>query len=43
VFGSELKAKAFAKEDRRQHRSDQRELSREGKLKPSEGSFATVA
>jgi hypothetical protein len=43
VFGSELKAKAFAKEDRRQHRSDQRELSREGKLKPSEGSFATAA
>jgi hypothetical protein len=43
VFGSEQKEKAFAKEDRRQHRSDQRELSREGKLRRSKASFATAA
>jgi hypothetical protein len=43
VFGSEQKAKAFAREDRRQHRSDQRELAREGKLQRTKASFATAA
>ena len=43
VFGSEQKAKAFAREDRRQHRSDQRELAREGKLRRSQAKFATAA
>jgi len=43
VFGSEEKGKSFAREDRRQHRSQQRELSREGKLRPSQASFATAA
>jgi hypothetical protein len=43
VFGSEEKAKAFAQENRAQHRSELRRRSREGVLQPSVAKFATAA
>ena len=43
VFGSETKKKAFAKEDRREHRSEQRLLAQKGKLVKSSPRRARVA
>ncbi len=43
VFGSEKKKKAFAKEDRRQHRSEERKLAQKGKLVRSKARRARIA
>jgi hypothetical protein len=43
IFGSEQKEKAFARERRDQHRSEQRPLAQEGRLKRSHGRHASAA
>lgn len=43
VFGSEKKKRAFAKEDRRQHRSEERKLAQKGKLARSKPRRARIA
>jgi len=43
IFGSEKKKKAFAKEDRREHRSEQRKLAQRGRLERSKPRRARAA